>query len=181
MTNGTTMSWLEQNAAYSWESGVACEVNLTLAGNATLVGVEEPASTMWVGILLSVLADTFIAVSLAVQKLAHNRNANPETGKPMKPFIKLPLWWAGITMNGGGEIGNMLAYAFAPAAIVAPGAADCPYGALPCRLRCNTLEPPWSPDSNLSFVVFLPTSRLGGRGGERDHRGVLPQGAAAEA
>lgn len=75
---------------------------------------------MWIGIVLSILADAIIAVSLNIQKLAHNRNADPKTGKPVKPFVRLPLWWVGILLNGGGEVGNLLAYGFAPAAIVAP-------------------------------------------------------------
>ena len=54
-----------------------------------------------------------------VQKLAHNRNQD-EKGEPIKHFVKLPLWWAGILMNVFGELGNMFAYGFAPVSLVAP-------------------------------------------------------------
>lgn len=89
------MSFLEQQTAHMWHWNSSCSLNETSTGNATLAGpleAEEPASTMWIGILLSVLADAIIAVSLNIQKLAHNRNADPKTGKPVKPFVKLPLW-----------------------------------------------------------------------------------------
>ena len=54
-----------------------------------------------------------------VQKLAHNRNQD-EKGEPIKHFVKLPLWWAGILMNVFGELGNMFAYGFAPVEMLAP-------------------------------------------------------------
>ena len=33
---------------------------------------------------------------------------------------KVPLWWIGMLMNIFGELGNLLAYGFAPASLVAP-------------------------------------------------------------
>jgi hypothetical protein len=89
------MSLLEQQAARTWHWNASCFVNETWTGNATLPGTEaeqEASSTMWVGIVLSALADAIIAVSLNIQKLAHNRNADPKSGKPVKPFVRLPLW-----------------------------------------------------------------------------------------
>jgi hypothetical protein len=41
-------------------------------------------------------------------------------GKPKKGYWRIPLWWLGLLLNMGGEIGNMLAYGFAPASVVAP-------------------------------------------------------------
>ena len=64
-------------------------------------------------------ADAIIAVSMNVQKYAHNRNQDAK-GEPIKHFFKLPLWWAGILMNVFGELGNMFAYGFAPVSLVAP-------------------------------------------------------------
>ena len=75
--------------------------------------------TFWAGVILSVIADVIIAISLNTQKIAHNRNADRQTGRPSKAFIRLPLWWVGITLNALGEVGNMLAYGLAPAAVVA--------------------------------------------------------------
>jgi len=75
--------------------------------------------SFWAGVILSVIADVIIAISLNTQKIAHNRNADRQTGRPSKAFIRLPLWWVGITLNALGEVGNMLAYGLAPAAVVA--------------------------------------------------------------
>jgi len=75
---------------------------------------------MVVGIVLSVVADAIISVSLNVTKYAHNINHDPATNKPKKPYIKLPLWWLGIILNAGGELGNLFAYGFAPASLVTP-------------------------------------------------------------
>lgn len=37
-----------------------------------------------------------------------------------KSYLKSPYWWIGITLMAIGEMGNFLAYGFAPASIVAP-------------------------------------------------------------
>eukprot|EP00965_Chrysotila_dentata_P032619 1086883-Pleurochrysis_carterae.AAC.4 len=72
---------------------------------------EKFTASMVVGIVLSVVADAIISVSLNVTKYAHNINHDPATNKPKKPYIKLPLWWLGIILNAGGELGNLFAYA----------------------------------------------------------------------
>ena len=72
-------------------------------------------------------AKQVVAIALSITKLSHNRNWDPVAKKPRKPYIKLPLWWLGIVLTAGGEVGNLVAYGFAPAAVVAPGAAQCPY------------------------------------------------------
>ena len=71
------------------------------------------------GVALSMVADAFIAIALCVQKYAHNVNKGPD-GKPLKSFLCLPVWWAGILMNVFGEAGNAYAYSLAPASVVAP-------------------------------------------------------------
>jgi hypothetical protein len=38
----------------------------------------------------------------------------------VKSYWRIPLWWLGLLLNMGGEIGNMIAYGFAPASVVAP-------------------------------------------------------------
>ena len=81
------------------------------------LGPQEP--TVVIGVVLSVFADLIIAVSLFLQKLAHNRNVGTN-GKPVKPYTQIPMWWCGIVLNATGEIGNLIAYGFAPASIVAP-------------------------------------------------------------
>lgn len=128
------MSWLERNTAHLLHGGETCNAstfyNLTTltTANQTLPHADDlddddyhktSASHLAIGVALSIVADTIIAISLNVMKLAHNRNAGPD-GKPIKPFTRLRLWWVGILLNISGEVGNLLAYGYAPAAIVAP-------------------------------------------------------------
>ena len=89
--------------------------------NNTAVVEEEEGDPIYfvAGVILSIVADTGIAISLNVMKLAHNRNTGPD-GEPIQPFIHIPLWWLGISMNISGELGNLLAYGLAPASVVAP-------------------------------------------------------------
>ena len=99
--------------------------SLTHAGdacsNATAAAYEAQAPpNMYVaGVVTSIIADAFIAVALCIQKYAHNQNKGRD-GQPIKSYLKLPVWWVGILMNIGGEVGNMLSYGLAPAAVVAP-------------------------------------------------------------
>lgn len=41
-------------------------------------------------------------------------------GNLKRPYIHLPLWWIGMLLMAIGETGNFLAYAYAPATLVAP-------------------------------------------------------------
>ena len=75
---------------------------------------------LMVGVILSVIADAIISVSLNLQKHAHNRNWDHAAGKPKRPFTRLPLWWVGMLLNVFGELGNLVAYGFAPASVVTP-------------------------------------------------------------
>jgi drug/metabolite transporter (DMT)-like permease len=52
-----------------------------------------------------------------VQKKAHNNIV--ADGDKIK-FFQSPLWWVGMIANILGEVGNLLAYGFAPASVVAP-------------------------------------------------------------
>ena len=61
-----------------------------------------------------------VAIALSVTKVSHNRNWDPVEKRPRQPYVKLPLWWLGIILTASGEVGNLIAYGFAPAAIVAP-------------------------------------------------------------
>ena len=54
---------------------------------------------------------------MCIQKYAHNLNQGPD-GKPVKHFFRLPIWWLGMIMNIGGEVGNMFAYGLPPASVV---------------------------------------------------------------
>ena len=88
--------------------------------NVTDIHHEEVSASGFVtGVILSIVADIIIAVSLNIQKYAHNANMD-SAGEPIKPFYTIPTWWAGMLLNIGGELGNMFAYGFAPASVVAP-------------------------------------------------------------
>ena len=52
-----------------------------------------------------------VALPLQFQKLAHKNNVDK------KPYTSLPLWWLGLALMLGGEVGNFLAYGWAPATV----------------------------------------------------------------
>ena len=71
------------------------------------------------GVAMAVGANFVIPLALNLQKLAHRRNADAD-GNPIKAVFKIPLWWIGILLMIGGECCNLLAYGYAPTALVAP-------------------------------------------------------------
>ena len=70
------------------------------------------------GIALALSGNLLISASLNLQKYAHNRNQAESGGT--RPYVELPLWWCGLMLMTLGESGNFLAYAYAPATLVAP-------------------------------------------------------------
>lgn len=70
------------------------------------------------GIALALSGNILISISLNTQKYAHNKNEERGAGKVS--YVKLKLWWVGMLLMAVGETGNFLAYAYAPATIVAP-------------------------------------------------------------
>ncbi|BFZ55291.1 hypothetical protein PYCC9005_002331 [Savitreella phatthalungensis] len=49
-----------------------------------------------------------------------DRDATTATdSQPQRNYLRSPYWWAGIVLMAAGETGNFLAYAFAPASVVA--------------------------------------------------------------
>jgi len=60
-----------------------------------------------------------INVGMNAMKHAHNVNTS-EDGTPLKSFLRVPWWWLGVVGIVGGEVGNVVAYGYAPAAIVTP-------------------------------------------------------------
>ncbi|XP_054047910.1 NIPA-like protein 2 [Rissa tridactyla] len=73
--------------------------------------------TQLLGVLLAAASNFLISVSLNIQKCSHLRLA---CRKEPKPYYTSKLWWCGITLLGLGEVGNFIAYGFAPIALVAP-------------------------------------------------------------
>ena len=70
--------------------------------------------------VLSLIGDIIINVGMNSMKHAHNINTDPETNEPIKHFTRIPWWWIGIFGIIGGEVGNLIAYGYAPASIVTP-------------------------------------------------------------
>jgi len=75
------------------------------------------SSEVYLGIIISVCGNVLISVALNVQKFSHNKN---NAAAEKKSYLLRPTWWLGMVLMGLGEAGNFLAYAFAPASIVAP-------------------------------------------------------------
>ena len=103
----------------SGATDAACNTSLELTHGLEVNEGGGGSNTVWVGVAMSVVSNVIIGVSMNVQKLAHNRNKDG-AGDPIRHFTMLPLWWAGILMNIFGELGNMLAYGYAPVSLVAP-------------------------------------------------------------
>jgi drug/metabolite transporter (DMT)-like permease len=74
-----------------------------------------PKSTIIVGIILAIVGNVLISLSFQITKLAHNKNQHSQIS-----YLKLPLWWVSVFTMAGGEVGNFLAYGYAPATIVSP-------------------------------------------------------------
>lgn len=64
-------------------------------------------------------ADVIVNIGMNAMKHAHNINTSAD-GKPIKSFLMIPWWWIGIVGIVGGEVGNVVAYGYAPASIVTP-------------------------------------------------------------
>ncbi|NXG12430.1 NPAL2 protein, partial [Sakesphorus luctuosus] len=73
--------------------------------------------TQLLGVLLAAASNFLISVSLNIQKCAHLRLV---CQTELKPYSRSKLWWCGIALLGLGELGNFLAYGFAPIVVVAP-------------------------------------------------------------
>jgi drug/metabolite transporter (DMT)-like permease len=90
---------------------------------------------MWEGALIAIFANFLVSLSLIVQKHAHMKN-EAETARARaenirgtnsdqcvvapKGYWQLKWWWLGISINAVGELGNLIAYGYAPTIVVAP-------------------------------------------------------------
>lgn len=68
-----------------------------------------------IGVTICIIGNILVAIALNVQKHAHNKVADTE-----KSYVTSGTWWLGLLLLIGGEIGNFMAYGFAPASVVAP-------------------------------------------------------------
>ncbi|ELT93209.1 hypothetical protein CAPTEDRAFT_228824 [Capitella teleta] len=69
------------------------------------------------GCALAIGGNLLISVSLNLQKYTHMQNAQADT---QEHYTKKPIWWLGLSLMAAGEIGNFVAYGYAPASLVAP-------------------------------------------------------------
>ena len=124
-----------------------------------------------IGVIIAVAANAVIPLALNLQKYAHVQNTDSE-GKPRKPFTKIPTWWLGISLMIGGEFFNLLAFAYAPTALVAP-------------VRLPRLLQRWVAGEQKHGTDHMrlsrkPPRRTGGSGRcllQRHHHDYLAQGA----
>ena len=92
--------------------------NVTNTSAPTASNTDEAAEgRLMTGVAFAFFGNLGIAASLCVQKKAHNIII--ENGDKIR-FFQSPMWWAGMVVNIIGEVGNLLAYGFAPASVVAP-------------------------------------------------------------
>ena len=89
-------------------------------GSCGIAKSQEFSGKAWIGVLLSLIGDIIINIGMNAMKHAHNINTDPATEKPIKHFTLIPWWWVGILGIVGGEVGNLVAYGYAPASIVTP-------------------------------------------------------------
>ncbi|CCG84103.1 protein of unknown function [Taphrina deformans PYCC 5710] len=79
-----------------------------------------------IGCVISILGNVVVSLSLNIQRLAHkklghdNNTQEAEDGAESNGnYLRSGWWWSGIVLMAIGETGNFLAYAFAPASVVA--------------------------------------------------------------
>ncbi|NXN93430.1 NPAL2 protein, partial [Rhinopomastus cyanomelas] len=88
------------------------------AGNGALSGPwYHTHKTQLLGVLIAAASNVLISISLNIQKCAHLRLA---CQTQPKSYYTSKLWCCGIALLGLGEVGNFIAYGFAPIALVAP-------------------------------------------------------------
>ena len=90
---------------------------------------------MWEGAIIAIFANFLVSLSLIVQKHAHMKNeaetavANAAKVRSTtsdlsvvasKGYWQLKWWWLGLAIDAVGELGNLIAYGYAPTIVVAP-------------------------------------------------------------
>merc|ERR1711962_628844 len=98
-------------------STTASPWNLTSNNTMNMTTSQPPIfkPAIWIGIFLSIIGDLLISVAMNVQKYAHNRLIGTDVS-----YVRSWIWWVGLLLMAGGEVGNFAAYGFAPASLVAP-------------------------------------------------------------
>eukprot|EP00292_Cryptomonas_paramecium_P024014 CAMPEP_0113670354 /NCGR_PEP_ID=MMETSP0038_2-20120614/5091_1 /TAXON_ID=2898 /ORGANISM="Cryptomonas paramecium" /LENGTH=143 /DNA_ID=CAMNT_0000586363 /DNA_START=182 /DNA_END=609 /DNA_ORIENTATION=- /assembly_acc=CAM_ASM_000170 len=77
--------------------------------------IDPSNANIIIGTIVAIVGNILISLSYQIQKLVHRANAD---GK--RSYLSFPLWWLGFLLIVVGEVGNFLAYGWAPATLVAP-------------------------------------------------------------
>ncbi|XP_030035885.1 magnesium transporter NIPA2 isoform X1 [Manduca sexta] len=84
---------------------------------------DYDTTTFAIGLSLAISSSIFIGSSFIVKKLALRKvstNGGLRASAGGFAYLKQWMWWLGLITMGVGEAANLLAYAFAPAALVTP-------------------------------------------------------------
>ncbi|CAH2263478.1 jg13919 [Pararge aegeria aegeria] len=86
-------------------------------------GEDYDRVSFLIGLGLAISSSVFIGSSFIIKKLALKKinslgNTRPSAGG--YSYLKQWMWWLGFLTMGIGEAANLVAYAFAPAALVTP-------------------------------------------------------------
>ncbi|KAJ1970872.1 hypothetical protein H4R35_005605 [Dimargaris xerosporica] len=89
---------------------------------AVSAGSTQPAGLKTAGIVLAVVSGIFIGTAFVFKKkgLLHTNAKLGTTPGEGHQYLKSKLWWVGMTLLVVGEVANLVAYALAPAILVAP-------------------------------------------------------------
>ncbi|XP_063390577.1 magnesium transporter NIPA2 [Cydia fagiglandana] len=89
----------------------------------TVDGQAYDNASFLIGLSLAVSSSLFIGSSFIIKKVALKKisaSGNVRASAGGFAYLKQWLWWLGFLSMGLGEAANLLAYAFAPAALVTP-------------------------------------------------------------
>ncbi|CAG9785559.1 unnamed protein product [Diatraea saccharalis] len=86
-------------------------------------GHDYDSTSFIIGLVLAISSSLFIGTSFIIKKIALkkiNALGNVRASAGGYGYLKQWMWWLGLITMGIGEMTNLLAYAFAPAALVTP-------------------------------------------------------------
>ncbi|CAH1646697.1 unnamed protein product [Spodoptera littoralis] len=89
----------------------------------TINGQHYNNTHFTIGLSLAISSSVFIGASFIIKKVALRKlqaSGNVRASAGGFAYLKQWLWWLGFITMGIGEAANLLAYAFAPAALVTP-------------------------------------------------------------
>lgn len=164
---------------------VLCCARRAMACSSDEAGAEEESGASWflyVGICLSIAASIASVRGCSDRCAPPTRLTHPHTARQnlgvniqkfsfiqegkkhmdkRRPYVKQPLWWAGLGLVIFGAIGDFVAFAFAPASVVTPigslSAFPVRFQFLPAVLPMTSVSA--SPPSQLWSATFsLPTA-----------------------